>query len=222
MLPFAIGACVLVAATAPIFLLKDDRPGEEDANAARSIASFAPKAPILLLAVGMFAIIDAANLGFLPVYGVKKGMDRDIASLALTAFIIGNSVLQFPIGWLADHMSKRTVMAGCGIVTAIGSALSPWSVATWLLWPVLLVTGAASAGIYTVALSELGDRFTGTELVSGTASFATMWGFGALLGALVAGWAFQGFGPDGLPYTLAALFAAFILAMTGRRLAIRA
>jgi MFS family permease len=218
-LPFAIGAVVLIAATAPIFLLKDDHPDEDDASVAMSITSFAPKAPILLIAVGMFAIIDAANLGFLPVYGVKKGMDRELASLALTAFIIGNSVLQFPIGWLADHMSKRTVMAGCGIVTAIGSALIPWSFASWLLWPVLLVTGAASAGIYTVALSELGDRFTGTELVSGTASFATMWGFGALLGALVAGWAFQGFGPDGLPYTIAALFAVFIVAMAARRLA---
>ena len=88
-----------------------------------------------------------------------------------------------------------------------------------LLWPVLLITGAASAGIYTVALSELGDRFTGTELVSGTASFATTWGLGALLGALLAGWAIEAFGPDGLPYTLAALFAVFIIAMAARRIA---
>ena len=216
-LPFAIGAAVLAAATAPMFLLRDNRPDAEDASVAMSIASFAPKAPILLAAVCMFAIIDAANLGFLPVYGVKKGMDRETASLALTAFIIGNSVLQFPIGWLADHMDKRAVMAGCGVVTALGSALIPSSFETLLLWPALLITGAASAGIYTVALSDLGDRFTGTELVSGTASFATMWGLGALLGALLAGWSFQAFGPDGLPYTLAVLFAAFILAMTGAR-----
>jgi MFS family permease len=140
----------------------------------------------------------------------------------LAAFIVGNAVLQFPIGWLADHMSKRKVMAGCGIVTALGSALIPLSFETWLLWPVLLITGAASAGIYTVALSELGDRFSGTELVAGTASFATMWGGGAIAGALVAGWAIQGFGPDGLPYSIALLFAAFILAMTIRQTARRA
>lgn len=220
-LPFAIGAAVLAVATAPIFLLRDDHPEEDDASVAMSIASFAPKAPILLAAVGMFAIIDAANLGFLPVYGVKKGMDREVASLALTAFIIGNSVLQFPIGWLADHMDKRRVMAGCGIVTAIGSALIPSAFSSLLLWPVLLVTGAASAGIYTVALSDLGDRFTGTELVSGTASFATMWGFGALVGALVAGWSFQGLGPDGLPYAMSLLFATFILAIAIGRMARR-
>ena len=69
---------------------------------------------------------------------------------------------------------------------------------------------------------ELGERFSGTELVAGTASFATMWGLGALLGALLAGWAFEGFGPDGLPYTLAALFAIFIVAMSARRIIGRA
>src|SRR5438128_11267826 len=54
-LPFVIGAAVLVAATAPILLLRDHYPAEHDASIAMSIASFAPKAPILLAAVGMFA-----------------------------------------------------------------------------------------------------------------------------------------------------------------------
>jgi MFS family permease len=208
---------VLAAATLPIFFLKEDISAEEPAGTATSIASFAPKAPILLMAVGMFAIIDAACLGFLPVYGVKKGIDREFASLMLTAFVVGNSVFQFPIGWLADHMEKRRVMAGCAVATTIGCALIPAAFSSMLLWPVLVVTGAASAGIYIIALSELGDRFSGTELVAGTASFATMWGLGALLGALLAGWAFGGFGPDGLPYTLAVLFALFILIMAARQ-----
>ena len=33
-----------------------------------SVIAFARKAPILLFAVGMFAILDAANLSFLPVF----------------------------------------------------------------------------------------------------------------------------------------------------------
>ncbi|MGQ0485923.1 MAG: MFS transporter [Hyphomicrobiales bacterium] len=220
-LPFFIGAAILLAATIPIFFVRDAAIDSED-EAPLSVLGFARKAPILLAAVGMFAVIDAANLGFLPVYGVKKGMDQETAALALTAFIIGNTVLQFPIGWLADLFRKRPVMAGCGIVTAVASALIPASFGTPLLWPILLVAGAASAGIYTVSLAELGDRFSGHELVTGTASFSTSWGTGALAGSLIAGWSIAAFGPDGLPYTLAANFAVFLIVMYAREAGSRA
>ena len=62
-----------------------------------------------------------------------------------------------------------------------------------------------------MALAELGERFSGHELVAGTASFSTMWGVGALVGSLAAGWSIAGFGPDGLPFTMAAVFLVFII-----------
>ena len=210
LLPFAIGAAVLAAAGLPILLVREDAPADAEETPAMTILSFAPKAPVLLAAVGAFAIIDAANLGLLPVYGVRRGLPEDTASLMLTVFAIGNVFLQLPIGWLADHMNKRTVMTGCAIATGIASACIPMAFGTWIMWPLILVSGAASAGIYTVSLAELGERFKGTELVSGTASFATMWGLGALFGAVMAGWAFDRFGPDGLPYSVAITFAVFV------------
>jgi len=209
--PFVIGALILLAATVPIFFVKDEAVDSED-EAPLSVLGFARKAPMLLFAVGMFAIIDAANLSFLPVYAVKKGFDQEAAALALTAFIVGNTVLQFPIGWLADHIEKRIVMTGCGILTAAGMLLLPTVFGTPFLWPVLTVAGATSAGIYTVALAELGDRFSGHELVTGTASFSTTWGLGALAGSLTAGWSIAAFGPDGLPYTLTSIFLIFVFA----------
>jgi MFS family permease len=177
---------------------------------------FARLAPMLIVAVGMFGIIDAANLGLLPVYGVKKGVSQETAALMVTAFIVGNAVLQFPIGWIADHWSKRGMMSACGIATAIGSALVPWAFGSWMIWPLLALTGAASAGIYTLALAELGERFSGHELVAGTVAFSTTWGGAALIGALLGGWAIERFGPDGLPYAIAAVFAGFIVMIAAR------
>ena len=159
----------------------------------------------------MFAIIDAANLSFLPVYAVKKGFDQEWAAFTLTTFIIGNTVLQFPIGWFADHYPKRAVMVACGVAVATATALIPLAFGTLWLWPLLTIAGAASAGIYTVALGELGERFSGHELVTGTASFSTTWGTGALAGSLIAGWSIAAMGPDGLPYTLATIFVIFIV-----------
>jgi MFS family permease len=214
-LPFIIGAGVLFLATVPLFFVKDEKIDEKD-EAPLSVLGFVRKAPIIIAAVCMFAIIDAANLGFLPVYGVKKGLSREVAALALTAFIMGNIILQFPVGWLADHFRKRWVMAGCGVVTAGASALIPAAFESWLFWPLLTIAGAASAGIYTVSLAELGERFSGHELVTGMAAISTTWGVGALLGSLIAGWSMQSFGPDGLPYSMALIFALFLVVMVTR------
>lgn len=216
-LPFFIGAAFLAASTIPMFLYRPTGTFmPETGEHQLSILGFARLAPILISAVTLFAVIDAAYLGLMPVYGVKKGFDQEIAALMLTAFIVGNAGLQFPIGWIADHWSKRGMMVVCAFTTVIGSALIPSAFGTWLLWPVLIVTGATSAGIYTMALAELGDRFSGNELVAGTAAFSTTWGGGALVGALIGGWAMDRFGPDGLPYATAVVFAAFVLAIAAR------
>lgn len=216
-LPFFIGAAVLLAGTVPMFSYRQAEAFAADAESSGlSILGFARLAPILIVAVGMFGIIDAANLGFLPVYGVKKGLSQETAALMVTAFIVGNVVLQFPIGWIADTWSKRGMMGACAIATAIGSALVPWAFGTWLIWPLLALTGAASAGIYTLALAELGERFSGHELVAGTTAFSTMWGASALVGALLGGWAIDRYGPDGLPYAIAAVFLGFIVAIAAR------
>lgn len=217
MLPFFIGAGFLIASTIPMFLYRSTGAFTSEAGQSHlSILGFSRLAPILISAVGLFAVIDAAFLGLMAVYGVKKGFSQETAALMLTAFIVGNIALQFPIGWIADHWSKRGMMVVCAFATVIGSALIPTAFDSWAIWPVLIVTGATSAGIYTMALSELGERFSGNELVAGTAAFSTVWGAGALIGALIGGWAMDHFGPDGLPYSTAIVFGAFIVAIAAR------
>ena len=213
-LPFAIGAAVLAAASLP--MLSVQRDAVEGGDHSTGFLSFVPKAPVLLLSVGVFAVFDAACLGFLPVYAVKRGLPQDQAALTLSVLTLGNVVLSFPIGWLADRYSKRAVMAGCGIVTAVFTTLLPVSTATPLMWVVLIIIGASSVGIYTVALSEVGDRFSGADLVAATSAMSTMWGLGALLGALMTGWVMAAFGPDAFPYTQTLVFLIFLSLMLVR------
>lgn len=210
-LPFIIGSVVILLGVIPLWFVKEQHTTEPEETSASGLFQFAPKAPMLLIAVGIFAVFDAATLSLLPIYGLRTGLDTQTAATALTALIVGNIVLQFPIGWLADKYSKRLVLIGCAIVTFLFLLILPWTMATSWMWPTLVLIGTAGYGIYTISLAELGDRFEGTELVNGSAAFAVVWGIGALFGSTSGGWAMSGFGPHGLPVLLAILHALLII-----------
>ena len=213
--PFLIGMAVLVAAMVPLAMVRDP-PAPETADAASSLRSFAPKAPLLLAAVGVFAIFDAATLSLVPVYGVRLGLSVETSAYALSALVMGNVVLQFPIGWLADRFPKRSVLAGLALATCLLCLVLPAVMGSLLMWPVLLAVGATGYGLYTVALAALGERFSGHELIQGAAAFATMWGSGALIGSVLGGTMMEWFGPHGLPLSLAAVLLLFLAGMLVR------
>lgn len=215
-MPFVLGSVVILLGVIPLTLVTEEHKDQPEETKTSGLFEFAPKAPMLLAAVGAFAIFDAATLSLLPVYGIRTGLDLSAAAMALTALIAGNMVLQFPIGWLADKFPHRRVLAGCALTTSIASLLLPWVMATIWMWPVLVIAGAAGYGVYTVSLTSLGDRFEGIELVNGSAAFAAMWGVGALIGSVSGGWAMASFGPHGLPLLMAVVYALLVAGLVAR------
>ena len=186
-----------------------------------SMLRFLPKAPLLLTAIYAHAIFDGGMLGFLSIYGVRTGMSIERAALLLTILSLGNVFFQIPIGWIADRTSKRGTMVACFVVASVGLALMPFAVGSPLIWPLLLVTGAAGFGVYTVGLAELGDRFQGADLIAGTSAFSTIWGLGALTGAVLSGFAMDAFGPHGFPGALLAVFVGYLAIQSLRGLRAR-
>ncbi|MDP4823377.1 MAG: MFS transporter [Aestuariivirgaceae bacterium] len=210
-LPFMVGALVIFCAIPLIALVQDDEVLDEESHI--SFFRFAPKAPMLLFAIAVHAIFDGAMIGFFAVYAVSHGYGIALAAWTVTALALGNVVLQLPLGWLADHMSKRAVMAGCFVVCGGGMlVIEPLMDTVWI-WPMLAVLGAAGFGIYSVGLAMLGDRFTGSDLVAGTTAFSSMWGLGALAGSVLAGVAMDMIGPEGLPLSMFGVFMVYLLAL---------
>ncbi len=214
--PFATGAIVVLLTVFPLFSLREETTPQVEESQASGLLAFAARAPVLLAAVGVFAIFDAATLSFIPAFAIQIGMETSQAALALTALIIGNVVLQFPIGWLADHYPRRRIMLGCVTLTIIAALLLPCAGQSARLWPLLVLLGAAGYGIYTISLADLGDRFHGHELVTGSSAFAVMWGLGALFGSVSGGWSMSLMGADGLPLFLASAYGLLLIGISWR------
>ena len=216
--PFVLGAIVIVVGIVPFTLIRENPEADPEESTPSGFFDFAPKAPMLLAAVGIFSIFDAATLSLFPVYGVQNGLGLATSANLLTALILGNMLLQLPVGWLADRIEHRWVIAGCALTTSISLLLLPALIHSPLKWPLLIVAGTAGYGVYTVSLASLGNRFSGIELVNGASAFALVWGFGALFGSISGGWVMLGFGPHGLPVALALTYLLLAIGVSRRQL----
>jgi MFS family permease len=214
--PFA-ATIAITAATAGLVAVAAPRLPPVRFQHGQSMRGFLPLAPLLLLAVGGAAAFDQAVLTFLPIWTLEIGGSTTAAQLAITALALGNVALQWPLGWLADRVSRRAAMLACTTATALGALLLPLvDGGGWALWTLVFLWGGFAYGTYTVALIELGDRFTGGLLLAGNAAFAMMWGVAGLVGPSAVGAAMDLAGPVGLPLVLGVMFTAIGLAFWRR------
>ena len=219
--PFMVGIVCFVTAGLIMLPLRHRLPNFEK-MAHGSVYRFMTLAPTLLLAVLSAAYFDQIVLSFLPLYALYYGFSQATASFALGILIAGNVFLQFPLGWLADRTSRRTVMLVCTITTLAGCVLLPLAIrSNWLLWPLLFIWGGAAFGVYTAALAGLGDRYSGAMLLTGSAAFGLMWGVGGIIGPALAGGVMQLWGPAGLPLILGIPFVLFAFMLLWRRFIFR-
>jgi len=206
LLPFFVGTAGILMALPLIIFARAYLPDFNGTEKASMFALFTA-APLLLIAVAFAALFDQVTISLLPIYGLRHGLSEATGSLMLMVLIIGNILLQIPIGWMADRISRKKLISWLAFGTTAGSVLLVWLIeGSILIWPVLFVWGAIAFGTYTVAMVELGDRFSGTLLLAGNSAFGLMWGIGGIIGPSVAGGAMDLIGPEGLPVTLGILF----------------
>ena len=206
--PFAIAALLCGGAIAVVLAIRKVMPDVSE-EAAASPWVFIRLAPALLLAVAVFSLWDGVLLSLFPLFGLAHDLSVSAITLAIAICVLGNTFLQIPIGWIADKTSKRGVMMACAALAAAGAALLPALIGlSPLFLGVLFFWGAAAGGLYTMAMAELGDRFSGADLVAGNAAFAVAFGLGALIGGPLTGATMTLTGPDSFAWTLTAIFAA--------------
>lgn len=218
-LPWAIGIVFILAGTIPLSLVRveDETFRQKEGG---GFFGFVRKAPMLLFAVAAATLFDSVLISFFTLYGIRNGLELETASLILGVGIIGNVVMFYPIGWLADHWSRRGVMLVTAALTVVLALLLPAVIGNSLVWPLMILLTASAFGVYVVALATLGDAFQGPDLIAGAAGIAAMWGVGGLIGPPVAGLAIDLFGFGSLPVTLALFHMVLIagLLLSGGRL----
>jgi MFS family permease len=175
--------------------------------------------PALLIGALASGLGEQAAFAFLPIYALRSGVPAETGVLFLSAFVIGNIALQWPIGWLADHLDRRLVLAGCALVSAALTACLPLlDVKSHAILALLVAWGGISFAIYSVGLALLGQRFKGDDIARANTALTSIYTLGGMIGPPIAGTALDLVGRPGFGLSLAACYA---VAGVGALLALR-
>jgi MFS family permease len=211
-LPFLTGAALSLLVAVPLLPHWSTAPRIR-VDAASGFGTVVLLAPLAMFAAFACGLGEQVAFSFLPVYAVGAGVSADTGALWLSAFVMGNVVLQWPIGWLADHADRRAVLAGCTLASAVlvlGLALIP---AQWAgTIGIVALWGGLSFAIYPVGLALLGQRFRGGDIARANTAFSMIYIVGGLVGRPITGAAMDAIGDPGLGWTLAVFYGAATLA----------
>lgn len=209
-LPFLVAAALVLLSAPLLWLARETVPKLPHAPKA-AIAQAFRIAPLMLTAALLAGFVDMSALTHLVNYGRDAGLGEDTAFLMLTLMLTSNAIMQFPVGWLADRVNSRNLLIVFGTIFFVAPLLLIQTVGQgWAMWPVLIVFGIASMGIYTVALTLLGERFEAGMIASANAAIVALYQFGGLTGPPASGSAMDLLGPDGLMLVFSAAGLCFL------------
>ncbi|BAP42305.1 major facilitator transporter [Pseudomonas sp. StFLB209] len=201
---FWIGVVLLLGS--PLLLLgRGGAPSTEACHVGfKDLIGFCRKLPAIAWAVSLFAAFEAMILTLLPVYCLRQGFTAEVALMMVSVVVVGDALLQLPIGMLADRLSRRGLFTGCALMLLVSSLLVPVFIHTVFIWPLWVLFGASAGGLFTLSLILIGERFRDDALVRANAHVAQLWGIGCLLGPLAAGAGSQWVSGHSLPWLMAA------------------
>jgi MFS family permease len=210
-LPFVVVSVALGVALLPVALAREVAPAVS-VHGTVSIAAALAAAPTVMMAALVAGFVDASLFTLIPVYELRAGFDREMAIASLSIFMAGNLILQLPLGWLADHTSRRGILLLSAAIVAGGAVVYPLLLGSppWL-WLMMFLWGGVSWGIYTLGLALMGERVPANQLAVANAAFVMMYELGSFSGPIIAGAAMDGWPIFGMPAVIAVASAAFVL-----------
>lgn len=174
---------------------------------------------LALLAALASGYIETAMVALLPLYLIGFHYPEAQALLLLSVFGLGGTVLQTPLGWVADRWSFRAGQILCLSLIIIGGILLITMIGSpWVVIAILFVWGGCVGGLNTLAVIEAGSTLKGGLSGTGMALIASSYTLGGVIGPIVSGSTLSWAGGHGAILVIIALMAiyAVTLALAGR------
>lgn len=213
---FVLAAALMAVATIPITSSASPVPSY-DLPPRMRIRDLWSKSPVGVSGGFGAGVANGAIFALGPVYGLAVGMSVSRISFLMATLILGDVVLQWPIGAWSDRVPRRrAIVAVNGLAAVVALALTQIDPYSGWLFVAIFLLGGSTFPVYSLSLSHLNDVLDRAQIVAASSIFVLLWGIGSTLGPIAASLLMAGLDPTGLFWMIALTHLTLALYATVR------
>ncbi|MDH3379358.1 MAG: MFS transporter [Gammaproteobacteria bacterium] len=185
---FSVISILFSLALVPVLLTRAEAPQPIEPHPI-SLRELYRTSPFGLLGAFGAGLVNATFYGMGPVFTQQIGFSLADTSLFMSSVILAGLVLQWPIGRLSDRVDRRYILIGVALgtsVTCVAIAMTAGTTPPLVLFVLGAVYGSLAFTIYSLAAAHTNDRADAARLVQTASGLLLAYGFGAVLGPMLA------------------------------------
>jgi MFS family permease len=186
-LPFVAGAVLAVLVILPILMVARSAPHAEF-KPITGIASMVRTVPLTVVTGYLSGFMELSTVSLITSVAIAGGLEVVPALRLVTAFLAGCTVMQIPLGWLADRMRPFGISIALCLLDAAAVLALPWVLPHFAAAAAIaFLMGGASYGFYTLSMALIGEH--GEPADHNTGNVAVIMGSqtGGVVGPLMCG-----------------------------------
>ena len=209
---FALGAIFYCLALIPTAISSTTSP-KPLVTVSLDLRALWRNSPVAVFGVFMVGISNSAFGTLAAVYATNVGLVLTTIALFTSLPILAGAASQIPIGILSDRMDRRKVLVGIAAVAALTDLAFVLLASTDPMVNLVLASlfGAMIYAMYPVIIAHANDHAAEGTFIQTSGGLLMIFGFGAILGPLLAGLSMATVGDRGLFLTSVAAHVLLIL-----------
>ena len=193
---FALGSVLMSIGLVPVAFTRVQEPPLVEAHrlGLRKLYATSPLGVVGALFAG---VGTGAFWGLAPVMAAAIGLNPAGISGFMALSIFGGALIMWPIGFLSDRLDRRKVLAGVCLITGIAALGGLWLI-SWdarLILAAGFLYGSTGFSVYSLSAAHTNDHIDTEYMLEATSSLQLLYGSGAIMGPLIAGFLMQWLGP---------------------------
>lgn len=196
----------------PLSLSRRAAPKTPTAPRLRPLAAFR-LSPLACIGIVVAGLTASAFRMVGPIYGIESGLNQGEIGFFLAIAVVAGAAAQFPVGWIADKVDRRSVLIGLSalsIAACLFVGFLPDDAGSETIFLGAVLFGLTTYPVFSVSAAYANDRCPEDEIVELNAALMFYFSVGAILSPVIAARLIEIAGPGALFLFVSAAHAALI------------